>query len=50
MIHPARAARLDAIESDLLDLLDFHPTITDDPEVLDLLDAYESELIRNGDL
>lgn len=50
MIHPARASRLTAIEDDLLDILDYTPTIVEDPDVLDMLNAFEEELIRNGDL
>lgn len=50
MIHPARADRLIAIEEDLDDILDYTPTIVDDPDILALLDQYEAELIQNGDL
>ena len=48
MINAHRAARLIAIEDDILDILDYAPTIADDPDILDILDSYESELIRAG--
>lgn len=49
MINATRAARLDSIEDDLLDLLDItHDDIEDD--LLDLLDSIEAELLLHGHL
>lgn len=50
MINIHRAARLEAIEDDILDILDYTPTIADDPDILDILDTFEEELIASGHL
>lgn len=50
MINAHRAARLNSIEDDLDDLLGWEPSVTEDPDVMDLLNAYEAELILRGHL
>lgn len=50
MINYKRARRLDGIEGDILDILDYTPTVAEDDDVEALLDAYEAELLLHGHL
>lgn len=50
MTSRTRNTRIRPYDEDVLHLLDWTPSVTEDPDVMDLLAAYEAELILRGHL
>lgn len=50
MMNRTRNTRMRPHDEDILEILEWTPTVTEDPDVLEILEAYEAELVLRGHL